>query len=436
MERLISPDEHLENLRVVLSTRDVELLIAFWYESWRLEELGEEVREQINTALPALSSWYGLREVKTFRELVEAYDEAMLPCSEALNNCLVKFAGEGDVKNVKAAIRKGAQNFEGTLYAAALGGHVKMVDFLLPLVEQSEVDQGLYGAAQGDHSELINLFLEKGAGWKWGLYGAARGGHRDLFDRFLEDIIFADDLSYSNLYKKYDREVLPSKLVFEAEDVRNGLYQAALGGHQYFMDFFRKKGAAGDKGIRGAALGGHFELTFSFLEKKPQHAAIALREAAKGGHLELVKYFVEEKGINDPIRLSTVLDSAALDGHEEVVDYLIEKGARNSKEVVFALAKGGHFTLLKKYLRSELLNLALRGAVSGGHLDIVQWLIAEGADDLSGAANVALKSNHQYMIGYFREMLGEDMPELQTESWFEVITTTDRTIRDQYYVAQ
>ena len=40
---------------------------------------------------------------------------------------------------------------------------------------------GLNGACQGGHKDLVLFMIEKGANdWNWGLNGACQGGHKDL----------------------------------------------------------------------------------------------------------------------------------------------------------------------------------------------------------------------------------------------------------------
>ena len=46
---------------------------------------------------------------------------------------------------------------------------------------------GLYGACKGDHRNLVNLMIEKGANnWNLGLKGACYGGHSDLVNLMIE----------------------------------------------------------------------------------------------------------------------------------------------------------------------------------------------------------------------------------------------------------
>lgn len=43
------------------------------------------------------------------------------------------------------------------------------------------LDAGLYSACEGNHRDLVDLMILKGADkWDWGLLGASRGGHKDL----------------------------------------------------------------------------------------------------------------------------------------------------------------------------------------------------------------------------------------------------------------
>ena len=49
------------------------------------------------------------------------------------------------------------------------------------------VNSGMYGAAEGGHKELVDLFIKNGANdWNDGMLGAAGGGHKELVDLFVK----------------------------------------------------------------------------------------------------------------------------------------------------------------------------------------------------------------------------------------------------------
>lgn len=406
MERSISPEEHLENLRIVLSTRDVELLVAFWYESWRLGELGEEVRERIMNALPNLAFDYGLALTESFREFVQAYDEMMFvkQCPDPLNRCLSFFAGRGDLRNVRIALKKGATKVDKALHKAAYGGHLEVVKFLLDH-GATEVIWGLYGAAGGGHEDLVDFFLAKGADKKYGLYGALRGGHRELIERFLPRLVFEEA---TPLGENPSRLALLARRIqndLRKEELNQAVYEAARGGQQEYVDFFLAKGADEYEALKGAVRGGHLDAVKYLLTKI--YASIVLTLAARGGHPSLVKYLVEN-GYNKKVYLNIALEDAARGGHEEVIEYLLEQGA-DEVNIAPGAAKGGHFLLLEKYLfpiTPQRLRDALSGAIQGGYPDLADWLIEKGADDLEEIALLAAEQGDIEVVELLREKLG------------------------------
>lgn len=405
MEQHISPEEYLENVAIVASTGNVELLVVLWQESFYLEELGEKARDEISRALPNLTEQYGLAPVKTFPEFVMAYDDMIFTsqCRGLLDKCLRKFAGKGDLRNVKLAFKKGAQNLEKTLYRAALGGYADVVNFLLSK-GASNFGEGLYGAAQGNHPELIDLFLSLGTHKKYALFGAARGGHRKLFDSFFEDMVFyRKGRNIREIIEKVGGlDVLLTKNILEDEDIDEGLCAAALGGQQEYVDVFLAENADIGRGARYAAKKGHVDMVKFFLLLSDRTRYRAFRGAARGGQLDLVKFFIEN-GMGGKVGLNLILYDAARGGHEELIDFLLESGADEVDVIAPEAADGGHFELVKKYLTSENLDETLRVATQGGYLDLVQWLLKQGADDIQGAMEIAVRSKRPYMINFLRQ---------------------------------
>ena len=71
------------------------------------------------------------------------------------------------------------------IFEAARQGSLFRVNELVR--QGASVNYGMYGAAQGGHKELVDLFVKKGANyWNSGMRGAAEGGHKELVDLFVK----------------------------------------------------------------------------------------------------------------------------------------------------------------------------------------------------------------------------------------------------------
>ena len=71
------------------------------------------------------------------------------------------------------------------LYEAARQGSIFRVNELIR--QGANVNSGMYGAAEGGHKELVDLFVKNGANnWDWGMIGAAVGCHKKFVDFFIE----------------------------------------------------------------------------------------------------------------------------------------------------------------------------------------------------------------------------------------------------------
>lgn len=75
-------------------------------------------------------------------------------------------------------------------------------------IDMDWLNAGLYSSCEGNHRELVDLMILKGADkWDWGLLGASRGGHTDLVNlmahkgaaNFSEGVIYAGLNNYQEL---------------------------------------------------------------------------------------------------------------------------------------------------------------------------------------------------------------------------------------------
>ena len=227
-------------VEVTISRRDVEGLVGIWKETAYMGEQGDEFRELIMDSLPYLSKFYSLPQKKTlssFKEFVEDYDEMNYEkeCNDSPNFCLQYFAERGNRRNVRIAIKKGADDWNMGMTGAAIGGHAELVKFF---VEKGARDwnRGMVGAAMGGHLELVKFFIEKGAVlWDWGMYYASRGGHFSEATR-------ASGTSGVDLVEFFIEK--------GARDWNWGMAAAAEGGHAELVEFFIEKGAIPTDEIR------------------------------------------------------------------------------------------------------------------------------------------------------------------------------------------
>src|SRR5580693_5638429 len=132
------------------------------------------------------------------------------------------------------------------------------------------------------------------------------------------------------------------------------------------------KNEQGQSPVLAAIYSGRSEIRDALIARG---AHLEFHEAAAAGQLERVEHFVE----NDPELARSyspdgfpVLALAAAFGHFPVVRYLFEKGG----DVTAVATNGTGYN-------------ALTGAVTGGHEEIVVWLLENGAD-----------ANYRYGPGY------------------------------------
>jgi ankyrin repeat protein len=114
--------------------------------------------------------------------------------------------------------------------------------------------------------------------------------------------------------------------------------------------------------------------------------------ASQEGHLDIVKYLISQDA-NVNVYMNDALLRAIKSGHVEVVKYLVSAGADVDNGAVEIATRRGDLDIIK-YLVSRgaevdptLLETA---SVYGGHLDIVQYLVLEEGVDVNADNDEAL----------------------------------------------
>ena len=130
----MSFDLYSDYLNVALDRYSADELVKVWYDS-RFSKQGVILRTTIMKFLPTLGKVYGVSvdENMSFQEFVKKYDELMYKneCNKSPDKCLEYFAKQGNWRNVKIAIKKGADNWNWGMSGAAKGGHLDLVKFFI-----------------------------------------------------------------------------------------------------------------------------------------------------------------------------------------------------------------------------------------------------------------------------------------------------------------
>jgi ankyrin repeat protein len=290
------------------------------------------------------------------------------------------------------------------LLAAVAGQHVPLVRFLLALGTDpcrwaADGTRALDQAARDGQRELAELLLARdarlldlpGYGERTPLIAAAGGGHAELVHILVErgadprrqaaDGTRALDCAARNGYQAVVEGLLahdPALLDLPGRGEQTALLAAAGGGHAGLARWLLERGADsrwrasdGTHALELASRNGHLPVSEVLLAYDPllrdlpgRGERTALCVAAAGGHLGLMQRLLAARA-SPRRRAATVahpLDTAAEAGHVSVVEQLLAHDPE----------------LLE--LPGSRERSALIAAAGGGHMELVQLLLARGAD--------------------------------------------------------
>jgi hypothetical protein len=123
------------------------------------------------------------------------------------------------------------------------------------------------------------------------------------------------------------------------------------------------------------------------VDTKFRYGATALSYASDKGHLEVVKVLLERKAdvnVKDTFYNATPIIWAAQKGHAKIVEALLYAGAEGRDDALAIGASGGHLELVQVLLakgdfKAETLSDALVAAERGKHTEIAGLLTKAGA---------------------------------------------------------
>ncbi|CAH0549633.1 unnamed protein product [Brassicogethes aeneus] len=350
----------------------------------------------------------------------------------------------GQAQVVKVLLEAGANADQADvdgwtpLRAAAWGGHTEVVELLvkhgcsLDSVD-SENRTALRAASWSGHEEIVRNLLHNGSNvnltdheGRTALIAAAYMGHSEIVEHLLE---FGADINHPDADGRTALSVaalcaprspgtsVVSTLLERGASVDHQdnegmtpLLVASFEGHRDVCEVLLENEADVDHCDRGgrsplwaAASMGHAPVVALLLfwgcciDSMDAEGRTVLSVAAAQGCVEVVRQLLD-RGLDELHRDNsgwTPLHYAAFEGHHDVCEALLEAGARidetdNEGKAPLALAaQGGHTVLVNMFIdkygapvnqRPHDGKTALRLAALEGHYDIVQILIANGAD--------------------------------------------------------
>ena len=138
----------------------------------------------------------------------------------------------------------------------------------------------------------------------------------------------------------------------------------------------------------------------------------AFDEASLSGDLEAAQFFLEDpfsKNVKDKlsrkIRLNRGMRNSAKGGHKNLINYFVSEGADYWNGGLVGAAEAGRKDLIDFFISkgANFWDGGLHGAAKAGRKDLVHFFIKKGADDWIRAIRGAALGRHKDLIDFFLE---------------------------------
>jgi hypothetical protein len=359
----------MNSLEKALKEGSLSSLTKLWDESFARGDEGREIRSRIFVSVGDFSERIGLTRVDPFREFVEDYDEMLFERKRQgrrVNEFLASLAFEGDFRNVKIAIRTGADDLDSALYQTCLSGNQKMAQFLLENGAK-DLKRASIGAGESGSEETVNYILSKGGDRKLVVKGAARKGNYWVvknYNRnynFLEEAILSGDEETISLFR---RDHFPEGKIVAAY-ISTGRLEPIL---KYLNGSLPPQFAyyAGKSGDRN---------TVGFITKRINQPLKEIRQRVAHGALEnnhLDLYYEYSPGMN-----SGEFQFAIRSKNQKIIDKFLDTIDDHDYQTAIVTAAGmGNYELVEKFIPHirGYAGFALIPAADACHLDVVKLL--------------------------------------------------------------
>jgi ankyrin repeat protein len=180
-----------------------------------------------------------------------------------------------------------------------------------------------------------------------------------------------------------------------------------------------KDGATGlGWALRSAVKRGHSEMIKMLIDRGSGGIDEALHVSAKKGQLEMVK-FLMARGADVNRRVDVdysggslngaipPLRRAAENGHLDVVEFLVDNGAKDFNGSLWSASRGGNLEVVKFLADKGGENLdfdeALSFAASHGHLEVVDFLLNKAPKKLDRTLHTAAREGHLEIVKFLVE---------------------------------
>lgn len=230
------------------------------------------------------------------------------------------------------------------------------------------------------------------------------------------------ELRYIEYLTIIGKDVVPGSENFI--EVDTCLYRAAFNNNIPLINYFMTKGGDKNYAAKGAAGAGNMELLKIILNLKiigPIDIKMISMEAARTGQLEILKYFNSIFQFdNTTMPLQCILNSAAKNGHEDIVRYFIMERKVDTQQGLAYASEVGDMEIIKQieqfpssYKQSDdypaLLENILYNASRGGHLELIKYVMSQGAQDLNYALDGAAEGGKIEIIKYLMSIGANDI---------------------------
>lgn len=311
------------------------------------------------------------------------------PCGELFFEVGCVDPTSNDINRLKELIDMAIKTYSRTkgsiikhaLCGAALAGNMELISYLINLEAVDYVGM-LECAAQGGNISVVQLVLEryeKILSMDYAMATAAKFGKLNIVNYLLEQGYTNYNIGLQNAAETANREIMDMMITLGATNFCTALYHAASGGH--------------------------YDIVMEMVNKitRVYDVNSAMINAARSGNIPLTDYFISNGA--DMFRGAIV--TAAQQGDLDMINFLVMRGNLMNSETIttrtlLTAVRFGHLKVLKhffSYAPSEYYNDYLLEAAKYGYLDIVEFLINNGANDIEGAMHISiLQPNIQHYL--------------------------------------